>query len=115
MIKALHQIVDGFNRIVVETLVVDDLRGIVVDSFAYSSHEGFILCDAPQNELVLYLVLVIVVREADLWVLLLPVSVVFSGLLQVEVMCDRVHKALSLCHSNKDGYEDKPHFLASFQ
>ena len=75
----------------IQTFFVDNHVLVIVDAFAYASHESFVLGDAPEYKLVLHFVFIIVVVHANLWVRLSLGRSGLCRLLQVQFMSNCVN------------------------
>ena len=67
MVKALNQVVDGLDCVIVQALLVDYHARIIVNSLADAAHEGLKLRHAPYNKLIGHFVLIVVIAHANLW------------------------------------------------
>ena len=94
MVKALNQVVDGLDCVIVQALLVDYHARIIVNSLADAAHEGLKLRHAPYNKLIGHFVLIVVIAHANLW--LLRCCPRFRGLLEVELVGDSVRETAGL-------------------
>ena len=94
MVKALNQVVDGLDCVIVQALLVDYHARIIVNSLADAAHEGLKLRHAPYNTLIGHFVLIVVIAHANLWLFCRCPR--FCGLLEVELVGDSVRETAGL-------------------
>lgn len=91
VIESFHQVVDGLDRLIVETILVIEQVRVVVDPFAEPAHQCLILCHVQKDHLVLFLVLVVVV------------PVLFRRLLVHDILGDRLHERTCVRQIKENG------------
>jgi len=84
MVEALDQIIDSIDSVCVEAFFVDDDAWVIVDALADASHKRLILGHAPNDELIVKFVLLVVIGRTDAR----PGRLSVCLLLQIEIMSD---------------------------